>query len=217
MKMQIVVMGDLLGSSLLPEAHRVGLQTELIEWLANLQKKFGDSLVTDASVTAGDAFQVVVADAVTVADLVWETWTAPDGIDLRLGIGRGEIFGEFLRDSRLMNGPAFRNARRAVSQDSYRICFDGFGAEGDSILNGIAALLDAHLDSLAPKQKAVVQRVHKGRIGKEIAAELGVTPQAVSRSIQSAHWSEFESGERGFKAALSLFASEDGSKGADQK
>jgi len=217
MEMRIVVMGDLVGSSSLREDDRRNLQLTLVAWLDDLQETLADSLSTQASITAGDAFQVVLASPEAVAAIAWAVWTAPAGINLRLGVGRGEIYTEFHADSRLMDGPAFHLARKAVSKDSSRIQFYGFGPDGDPILNGLAALLDAHLGGLTLKQRAVLELAREGIARKDIAEILGVTKQAVSRFIQASRWYQFERGELAFRRALALFSAENpqGSQAAE--
>lgn len=146
--------------------------------------------------TVGDEVQAVVDDPTTVVTLALHLlrlrgWT--------VGIGAGPVDEPLPASSREASGPAFVRARAAVERAKTRgsavplavEAGDGVaherGQEAEAVLRILGGVVTRRtaagwevVDLLAPGQ----------RRQKDVAAELGVSEQAVSQRLRTALWSE---------------------------
>jgi hypothetical protein len=84
--------------------------------------------------------------------------------------------------------------------------FAGFGATLDPALNGFARVLYHQRATWPAQQREVVIRLHEGRKGTDVARELGITKQAVSRYASLAGWPAFHEAEQGWSTLLRSLA-----------
>ena len=138
--------------------------------------------------TAGDEVQGVLDQPAGVVDLV--TDLVRQG-DWSIGIGIGSVDQPLPASTRAGSGAAFTLARDAVTRAKSRPT--GLAVSGSSVAG--AAHAQAALDLLA----AIAQRrtdrgweavdlAARGRTQVEVAAQLGVSKQAVSQRLQAADW-----------------------------
>lgn len=148
--------------------------------------------------TVGDEFQAV---ATRLADAVWTAGVVrlllPDGLDVRVGIGRGEI-----RDVApgatgvpIQDGSAWWAARAAIDEAHERAGAEAPytrtwyvsstpDPEADALLTSQLVLRDRMLDAMTPVQRAYAGASALGQTQAEIAAAHGVTQPAVSQSLR---------------------------------
>jgi DNA-binding NarL/FixJ family response regulator len=108
-----------------------------------------------------------------------------------------------------MDGSAFHAARQAIELARKRRLqgglFVGFGETDDLVLNGFARLLRHVRQELTRGQMHTLTLLRQGRTQAQIAKELRLTPQAVSKRAKGAGWEALLEGERGWAAALKPF------------
>src|SRR6185503_4342728 len=125
----VAVIADVVGSRQLDPGSRSLLQEEIGEFLAT-----------------GDEFQGLLRDGSAVPDLLWAAKTYLTRARIRIGVGFGELHTPLLADAVGMDGPAFHAAREAIlaakDDESHWGVFRGFGPEGNTILDGLARLLE---------------------------------------------------------------------------
>jgi len=148
--------------------------------------------------TVGDEFQAVAA---RLADAVWTAGVVrllmPDGLDVRIGIGQGEI-----RDVApgaagvpIQDGSAWWAARAAIDEAHARA--DGEAPytrtwyvasepapEVDALLTSQLVLRDRMIDGMTPAQRAQAGASVLGQTQAEIAAVHEVSQSAVSQSLR---------------------------------
>jgi hypothetical protein len=159
----------------------------------------------------GDNAVALMRSASAIPDILWlvaDEWRPP-GVELRMAVSAGEFS---TTTPRLQHGSvvgplcyamdvAMRDLRRIGRHDGV---FRGFGPDMDAALTGYAALLTGFRQGLTEAQRAVVRALRVGTPQRTIAAELGLTKQAISRRASQAHWTLFREAEAGFRAACAL-------------
>lgn len=176
--------------------------------LAELRTRWGDGLALGPDRTAGDEFQLVPRDAntaLTVAfDLLREgAWS--------VGMGLGPVQEPLPATTREASGPAFVSARRAVTEakrSTHRFSLVAETGLTSAAVDapGLAALIDLLLevrDRRSAEGWEVADRLAGGATQSAVAAELGITPQAVSLRARAA---AVRAEERAFPVLVDLLA-----------
>jgi DNA-binding CsgD family transcriptional regulator len=189
----VVVLGDLVGSRRAPE--RAALHRSLTQVLAELNDRWG----SDLRVTAGDEFQGTVPSlgAACAVALAVRLALLPEH-DARHGIGVGQR-SVLDPESGIEDGPAWWAARAAID-DAHALASRAATrsartvvrrADGTSVAPGPegalnAALLtrDELLGRLDARSLSVLRGLLSGRTQKEIAADEGISPSAVSQRLR---------------------------------
>ncbi|PFG35393.1 SatD family protein [Flavimobilis soli] len=148
--------------------------------------------------TVGDEFQAVAA---RLADALWTAGVVrlllPEGLDVRIGIGRGEIrdVAPGARGVPIQDGSAWWAARTAIDEAHERADGDApytrtwYVAsepepETDALLTSQLVLRDRMIDAMTSTQRAYAGESALGQTQAEIAAAHGVTQPAVSQSLR---------------------------------
>lgn len=182
------------------------MQDEFTQLIRRLNRTYRTRLLSKFVITIGDEFQALLHAPEIIPDLAWTLDRLFTARQLRLGFGYGLIYTSIGEYAINVDGPALHNARAAIVESKQRGVlggvFQGFGSALDPALNGFARLLYYQRASWPERQREVVTRLHDGIKGTEIAAELGITKQAVSRYAALAGWDAYAAGEEGWKALL---------------
>lgn len=174
---------------------RLGDQVEgLLAALADVQPALA-GVVRPFERTVGDEVQAVLDDARSVVTLTLDLvrrggWT--------VGIGAGPVDEPLPASSRAASGPAFVHARAAVERAKGRGSAVPVAVEAGTAGAPSAAEAEAVLRLLGG---VVARRTDAGwevvdRLGtadvrqKDVAAELGISEQAVSQRLRTALWAE---------------------------
>jgi hypothetical protein len=164
-----------------------GGEDRVAEWAHTLNERYGSAMRLPFVRSAGDELQGVLGSPAALPDIVVDA--IEDG-NWWLGVGLGELerVGETARDSQ---GPAFWHARQAVERAKKRSSPQPVAVAGEP--TDIADSLGDALGALAflsnrrsPEQLESVRLLRRGLKNKEIAAELGVTPPAISQRLRGA-------------------------------
>lgn len=147
--------------------------------------------------TVGDEFQAVfgnIADAVRVSTIV--RLALPDGIDCRVGFGRGEMREIADRESTLIqDGPAWWRAREAIDEAHRReskkspslrgwCVSDQADAELDRFVNSYLLLRDNVIGAMRARERRLAAGVMVGSAQADLARAEKITQSAVSQSLQ---------------------------------
>lgn len=185
----VALLGDLVGSRSAPA--RSDLHRRLVDALAAANT--GRGVLDPLRVTAGDEFQGVFA---TVGDALAATYRVRLGLrpaDVRFGLGVGTV--EVIdRDANVQDGSAWWAARAAIeavetaARGARRALRTGIGTARDlprpvGPLLAAVELVDAALYGLDDADAGILVGLRAGRSQAEAAAELGVTPSAVSQRV----------------------------------
>ncbi|WP_159620841.1 hypothetical protein [Ruania rhizosphaerae] len=164
------------------------------ETLAHLQHIGTDlDLTLPFERTVGDEIQGVLASAASTLRIVLALHRRQDW---SVGIGVGEVDRPLAESSRASSGAAFLHAREAVERARGRTVPVPMAvtADDDDGAGEVEALLQL-LASVVRRRttagwEAIDLLMATGGTGREIAAELGISPQAVSDRLRTAMWDE---------------------------
>lgn len=139
--------------------------------------------------TAGDEVQAVVDDPAVVVDLVLAlvrdaSWS--------VGVGVGAVTQPLPDSTRAGSGPAFSNARAAVTRAKSRptsLAVVGPDPVNAGHAEAALGLLAAMVAGRSGPGWEAVDLARSGLPQREIAVRLGVSKQAVSQRLAAAHWS----------------------------
>lgn len=205
----IALIGDIVGSKQLPPRDRSQVQRQLEELLAQLNKRYAKVIGARFLVTLGDEFQGVLKRADVIPDLIWDIETSLPKTEVRIGIGHGTLHPPIKRVALGMDGPAFHAARAAIEgakkHRTRGAWFEGFGQAEDMLLNSLAALLRQQRTALTKTQLVTLGLLRQGDSQTQIAAQLGITKQAVSSRAKRVGWEAYLQGEAALRGLLTRF------------
>jgi hypothetical protein len=185
--LRATVIGDVVGS------RRAGDRPALHRRVATALREAADGAIDPPTFTVGDEFQgsyptlgAAIGAALTVRLLL-----APE-IDVRFGIGWGTVT-ILDADARIQDGPGWWTAREAIQQTAeaqrqpgFTLVRTTFRADGDArsdvaAVNAALICRDHLLGSLDERSLRIVRGLMTGRTKKELAADEGISPSAVSQ------------------------------------
>jgi hypothetical protein len=206
----VALVADMISSRALSPAKRALVQEDFTSLIESLNRLYKADLRAKFVITLGDEFQCLIGNPQMIPELIWTLETRFTARPLRLGFGYGAIHTSIKEYAINLDGPALHNARAAIERakrhDLRGGVFDGFGPALDPALNGFARVLQHQRANWPARQHAVIARLHEGRKGTEIAGELGITKQAVSRYASLAGWNAYLEAEQGWSALLRTLA-----------
>jgi hypothetical protein len=168
------------------------------------------ALTAGTLLLAQDEFQGLLRGPEIIPHLIWTLEQLFTARELRLGFGFGRIHTSIKTYAINVDGPALHNARSSIEAAKRRALrggvFTGFGPALDPALNGYARVLHYQRAKWPTRQREVVTRLHDGRKGIDIARDLGVTKQAVSRYASLAGWNAYLEAEQGWCKLLRTLA-----------
>jgi hypothetical protein len=205
----IALIGDVIRSRGLAGRQRHQVQLGLEELTAAINQRYRRAIAARFLVTLGDEFQGVLKQADIIPDLIWTIEASLGKAEVRIGIGFGTLNPPFKPVALGMDGSAFHAARQAIELARKRRLqgglFVGFGETDDLVLNGFARLARHVRQELTKGQMRVLALLRQGRAQAEVAKELRLSPQAVSKRARGAGWDALLEGERGWATALKPF------------
>ncbi|OUE27974.1 hypothetical protein BFL36_01940 [Clavibacter michiganensis] len=190
-----------------------------------LADRYDGRLVLPVDRTSGDEVQALVADAATALDIVLRLTRAGRW---SVGLGIGEVRTPLPRATREATGPAFIAARDAVtaakrSPTRFALAVGtagrspsgthdaaggtatgttAVGLPGPAEVEALITLLLLARDRRTPQGWDVVDRMAGGGIQRDVAAALGITPQAVSTRLRTSGWRAERAAVPGLEALL---------------
>lgn len=199
---------DLSGSRKLTRDRRRAVQAQLTDVLEELNTELHDALLSRFTVTLGDEFQGLLRQPAVITEILWRLRRKLPSLRLWTGVGHGGLDTPLRERAIGMDGPAFHNARQAVERAREKGIhggvFVGFEPD-DAVLTGLARLLDHHRHSFTDVQLEAIDRVRSGRLQSEVAEELDVSPQAISKRLKSAGWDVYATGEGALRQLLGRY------------
>jgi hypothetical protein len=196
----------MVASRSLSPSRRSRVQEQFTQLIGKLNQLYEKHLRAKFIITLGDEFQGLLRDPQVIPDLIWNLERLFIERELRLGFGYGAIYTSIKEYAINVDGPALHCARSAIEAAKRRTLrggvFTGFGPTLDPALNGFARVLYHQRSTWPPRQREVVRRLRDGRKGTDVAQELGITKQAVSRYASLAGWEAYAEAEQGWSALL---------------
>ena len=167
-------------------------------WHSDLNKRFSAGLMLPFVRTAGDEMQGLFTSPASLLEVVIEALDSGSWW-IGLGLGDPEPLGDTARDSR---GAAFQHARVAVElakERSWRCAAVGDPEWMAEAVDGMLAVIAHVRATRTARANELVNRAMTGAKQVEIARELDISPQAVSKQLKNAG---FDQERRGRKAVV---------------
>ena len=201
----VAVIADIVQSRRIVGIDRHDLQKKVEITLADLNRRFVDSVAAKFVITVGDEFQGLLRTARVIPELIRYLETTLPDVKIRLGIGRGDLDTALRKEAIGMDGPVWHAARAAIrsAENDHRLggVFVGFG-DDDPILNGLARVLYYVRNRLTKKQRTILEQLLKSNNQSTLAKRTGVSPQAISKQVRASGSEPYREAEDGFRALL---------------
>jgi SatD family (SatD) len=185
--LRATVLGDVVGS------RRAGDRAALHRRVATALHRVATGAIDSPAFTVGDEFQgsYPTVGAAIDAALTVRLLLAPE-VDVRFGIGWGTVT-VLDADAGIQDGPGWWTAREAIQQTAetqrhpgFTLVRTTFRADADTradvaAVNAALICRDHLLGSLDERSLRIVRGLMTGQTKKELAAEEGISPSAVSQ------------------------------------
>ena len=187
----IAIIGDLVDSKRLNRADRTAASAVLSGLLA----KWNHDQRTAAAfvISRGDEFEGLIHDPTMVSTVLWDVAFDLPGLEVRIGVGVGEIYTPLVASSSdEVDGPVYHAARAAIEAAAAAGHvggdFRGFGPIWDPALGAVARALYAHRLGWTDAQRRVAGLLRDDWEQVRIAEKLDVTRQNISKHAAAAQW-----------------------------
>jgi hypothetical protein len=205
----IAVIGDMVRSRDLPRSERALVQQQFDELIRNLNKEYRKNIVSKFVITLGDEFQGLLNTATLIPDLTWRLEEDFPERELRVGIGLGQLDTPIQKFAINIDGPALHNARAAIEiakkSNALGGVFNSFG-QLDEVLNGLARLLWFHRSHWTLSQRKIANLLRKGMSQSEVAEQLKIKRQVVSKQVSASGWPQYFGAESAWRIILQNYA-----------
>jgi hypothetical protein len=188
-----------------PRSQRRVLQKQFSGVIASLNRDYRKTIASKFVITLGDEFQGLLISATTVSDLIWRLEQDLPQREFRVGIGLGRLDTPLQNYAINIDGPALHTARAAIEHAKKAKAlggvFRGFG-ELDEILSGVARLLWFQRSRWTQPQRNIANLLRKGMSQTEVADELRITKQVVSRQVLASGSYSYIAGDKAWRMIL---------------
>ncbi|MCL2672239.1 MAG: SatD family protein [Clostridiales bacterium] len=216
-KIYCAIIGDIVHSKQLDAPARAEVQMLLRTVLEEVNERYKKSVAAKAIITLGDEFQILLSVPSLCAEIAQRIALAMHPVNLRFGIGIGEMLTEIDSSMALgADGPAYYRARSAIEllkkAGEPRRASAGFalrllifsGADDEILLDQVAQYLLHITSGWTKAQMRIVKAYVNSELGlstpqAEIAETLSITQSVVSRTERAAHLKEYEKAVSGLK------------------
>jgi len=201
----IALIGDVIASRALPAAHRARLQTRLRAAIPDFNRRWRRWLAARFAVTLGDEWQCLLTSPAPIWEIAHVIRATLAEVEWVIACGRGPVTTPLARGLAApeVDGPCFHEARAALdgAKRSRRLFgFRGFGPT-EAVLNGFAGYYAALHWSWTPRQRHAAKLLRRGGPA-QVAAQLRVSPSAVSHLARRMAWPLVAAGDSMFQAML---------------
>ncbi|MFP3948141.1 MAG: SatD family protein [Longimicrobiales bacterium] len=200
--------GDVVSSRELE--NRASVQRTLTRVLEELNEGLEAALATPVKLIAGDEVQGLLHEPDAVVDVVTRIADALHPVPMAWGLGRGTVSTDWSEDVSMMDGPCLHRAREAVeiaASEGRWLVARGIEAPHGEILSALFNLIWTLRSSWTDTQLRYVREARE-RKQIDVAALYDVTPQAVSKALDSARFSVVVEGERTARRYLEWLGTE---------
>ncbi|MFL2099889.1 SatD family protein [Desemzia sp. FAM 23991] len=183
-------------------ADRKEVQEKFRSTLQHINQKYADDIASQFMITLGDSFQGLLKNKQTIMSIVFEIELAMSPIELRFGIGLGDISTTIQRENSMeMDGPAYHRARQMIetieanenkytrSETNMMICSGTDSLQTDQLLNTILSLATALKSKWSDRQKEVMYTYFTHSENQYKTAEaLGIGQSSVNKALNTAKY-----------------------------
>lgn len=208
-----VITCDIKGSrAFSPEDWRI-IQGKIKTALATINERYREDLLRDFTITLDDEFQGVLHSPENSYDIFVRLQDSIP-VEFRCGIGIGKIDNVYVSEITEMRGESFYRSREALElskKSRYPIIVKSSDVTDnlmDETINALLSLITTIQSTWTERQREVVTfcRAHKDYTYSDVARELNVTNQLISKVLNAAHWKAVRTGEESIRRLLKELA-----------
>lgn len=184
------------------------IQSKIKKALVDINKSHSSAILRGFTITLDDEFQGVLNTPEDSYDIfVHLQDIMPAEFRCGIGIGKIEVLSSKITE---MRGESFFRSREALElakKIGYPIIVKSSDAENDLMddaINTILGLVNTIQSMWSNRQREVVNlcRSHKDYTYSDIAIELNVSKQSISKVLNAAHWKAVQNGEQSIRGLL---------------
>jgi len=184
-KHYFAVIGDIIGSRNVDD--RADLQRQLDAGLAEVNRQFTDQIASKYLLTIGDEFQGLLRTSEDIDKILASLRAAVHPVDLRFGIGVGELTTPLREQAIGMDGPCFQRARAAIERAKERSTqIEVESGDAHPGFEIYSLLYSGMRRSWTRRQRQIIDLSMSGKEGVDIARLLEISPPAVSQHLRAA-------------------------------
>jgi len=183
-----VIIGDICGSRQLPGDRRYQTQLFIKSAIIQINEQFRDVIEAPLTITKGDEFQALLPDIYQAQKIIFylEKITIP--IQLRFGIGEGEVYKMGGKLPIEMDGPAFHKANEALKiakRKKFYYYLVSDERREDVLVNAIFKLLTGIKSRWSERHYRFYWHYKEMGTYKEVATLENITPQTVCDTLKN--------------------------------
>jgi predicted DNA-binding protein YlxM (UPF0122 family) len=203
-----VITGDIKGSRAFSAADWRIIQSRIRKALVDINKSHSSAILRGFTITLDDEFQGVLNTPEDSYDIsVHLQDIMPVEFRCGIGIGKIEVLSSKITE---MRGESFFRSREALElakKSGYPVIVKSSDAENnlmDDTLNTILGFINTIQSMWSNRQMEVVKfcRSHKDSTYSDLARELNVSKQSISKVLNAAHWKAVQNGEQSVRRLL---------------
>lgn len=196
----IAIIGDIKKSKEIGDRKHV--QIKLSNVLNSINQKYESTIAAKFMITLGDEFQGLLHEGTNVMDIVEEIQREMYPIEIRFGIGVGEIITDINSEMAIgADGPGYHKAREAVEElkhieqknktqaSDIRIKIEDDTYSVSTMLNTIFSLMAVIRNNWSERQREIIWEFDKNKGSQlECAERLQISQSSVQRSLANGNY-----------------------------
>lgn len=201
----VAIIGDIVDSKKIKD--RKAIQQKFKNILADINVKYSEDIASKFTITLGDEFQGLLKNTNNIMKIICEIEMAMSPIELRFGIGIGDISTDINFDnSSEIDGPAYHRARKMIKEIESRksqyterhsnimICSEENNIEIDELLNSILSVCTALKSKWTDRQKEIIYAYISNDENQYKAAHiLNIGQPSVNKALSNARFYSYKS------------------------
>lgn len=199
-KNYVAIIADIKDSKHLKDRNVV--QSKLREQLSLINKKYKDNIASNFLITLGDEFQGLLLNGEYCLEIIQQIKMALYPVELRYGIGIGEISTEIDRSMALAaDGPAYHCAREAVEHlklmekkkkvkaaDIY-LCISDCNTNEMGLINVIFDLMSVIEKGWTKRQREIINDMYQHQDSQiKVAQRQNIEQSTVQKALSAGHY-----------------------------
>lgn len=208
----LALLGDIVGSRKLD--NRRVVQQKLEDILARVNSGYSASIKTKLIINAGDEFQGLLLPTSEAYKMAVTIMEHMHPVQIRFGLGYGEITTSLKETSIGMDGPAFYAARHALesrkslNQAAIQLCGSDLPQSQLRAVNALLSSLSVIRQFWPDNFQRALPLIRQNLTQTEVAKAIGVSQSAVSSMLKRARWQQIKAIEKELAYLLRLMFKE---------
>jgi SatD family protein len=200
----VAIIGDIVDSKKIKNRNEI--QQKFKNVLSGINAKYAKDIASKFTITLGDEFQGLLKSRNNIMQIITEIEMAMTPIELRFGVGIGDISTDINFDNSLeIDGPAYYRARKMIKEierkklqyteprSNIMICSGENNNEIDELLNSILSVCTALKSKWTERQKEIIYTYLSDNENQYKAAHiLNIGQPSVNKALSNARFYSYK-------------------------